>query len=157
MLKTIAWPVAVYGCESWTLRATDSKRLQAFEMACYRRMLKISWIEHRTNDSVLKEMGTERQILETVKRRKLQYFGHVIRAQNLCTHIPTGFVEGKPSRGRQRRRWTDDIKRRTSRVLQNARIWPEIVRAGGDGASTFHGPRPSTMRKGIDKTRQDKT
>ena len=61
-------------------------------------------------------MGTERQILETVKRRKLQYFGHAIRAQNLCTHILQGFVEGKRSRGRQRRRWTVDIKRWTSRT-----------------------------------------
>ena len=111
MLKTIVWPVAVYSCESWTLRVPDSKRLQAFEMSCYRRMLKISWTEHRTNDSVLNEMGTERQILETVKRRKLQYFGHVVRAQNLCTHILQGFVEGKRSRGRQRRRWIDGVKR----------------------------------------------
>ena len=116
MLKTIVWPVAVYGCESWTLRAADSKRLQAFEMPCCRRMLKISWTEHRTNDSVLNEMRTERQILETVKRRKPQYFGHVIRAQNLCTHILQGFVEGKRSRGRQRRRWIDDIKQWTSRT-----------------------------------------
>ena len=87
ILKTIVWPMAVYGCESWILRAADSERLQAFEMSCYRRMLKINWTEHRTNDSVLNKMETERQIRETVKRRKLQYFGHVIRAQNLCTHI----------------------------------------------------------------------
>ena len=60
-------------------------------------------------------MGTERKIVETVKRRKLQYFGHVVRAQNLCTHILQGFVEGKRSRGRQRRRWIDDIKGWTSR------------------------------------------
>ena len=115
ILKTIVWPVALYGCESWTLRAADINRLQAFEMSCYRRTLKISWTEHRTNESVLKEMGTERKILETVKRRKLQYFGHVIRAQNLCTHILQGFVEGKRSKGRQRRRWIDDIKGWTSR------------------------------------------
>ena len=115
ILKTIVWPVALYGCESWTLRAADINRLQALEMSCYRRTLKISWTEHRTNESVLKEMGTERKILETVKRRKLQYFGDVVRAQNLCTHILQGFVEGKRSKGRQRRRWIDDIKGWTSR------------------------------------------
>ena len=110
ILKTTVWPVAVYDCESWTLTAADINRLQVFEMSCYRRMLKISWTEHRTNESVLKEIGTERKILETMKRRKLQYFGHVVRARNLCTHILQGFVEGKRSRGRQRRRWIDDIK-----------------------------------------------
>ena len=115
ILKTIVWPVALHGCESWTLRAADINRLQALEMSCCRRMLKISRTEHRTNESVLKEMGTERKILETVKRRKLQYLGHVVRAQDLCTHILQGFVEGKRSRGRQRRRWMDDIKGWTSR------------------------------------------
>ena len=71
VLKTIVWSVALHGCESWTLTAADMNRLQTFEMSCYRRMLKISWTEHRTNESVLKEMATERKILETVKRRKL--------------------------------------------------------------------------------------
>ena len=110
MLKTIVWPVAVYGCESGTLRVADSKRLQAFGMSCYRRILEINWTEHRTNDSVLSELGTERKILETVKRRKLQYSGHVIKAPSLCTHILYGFIEGKRRRRRQRRRCIDDIK-----------------------------------------------
>ena len=77
-------------------------------------MLKISWTEHRTNDSVLSEMETERKILETVKRRKLQYFGHVIRAQSLCTHMLHEFIEGKRSRGGQRKRWVDDVEGWTS-------------------------------------------
>ena len=71
--KTTVWPVAVYGCESWTLRAADSKRLQILEMSCYRRMLKINWTEQRTNDSLLSEIGTKEKILETVKRRKQSY------------------------------------------------------------------------------------
>jgi hypothetical protein len=117
LLKTLVWPVALYGCETWTLRAADTARLMAFEMTCYRRALRISWTDHRTNEAVLEEMETERELMATIRKRKLQFFGHVIRARNLCTHILEGRVHGKRSRGRQRRRWSDDIKDWTGRSL----------------------------------------
>jgi len=83
----LVWSVATYGCESWTINAADRKRLNAFEMDMYRRMLRISWTEHRTNNSILEELEPARRFLAEVKRRKLQYFDHVVRADNLCTHV----------------------------------------------------------------------
>ena len=117
LMKTLVWPIALYGCESWTIKAEDLQRLHSFEMECYRRALRISWRMHRTNESVLQEMGTQRILVDTIKKRKLQYFGHVIRAQNLCTHIFEGRIDGGRSRGRQRKRWSDDIKEWTGRTL----------------------------------------
>ena len=66
-------------CETWTLRAAETKKLMTFEMLCYRRALRISWTAHRTNESVLEEMATERQLVAIVRKRKLQYFSHVVR------------------------------------------------------------------------------
>ena len=78
-------------------------------MHIYRRMLRISWTEHRTNESMLNEIGIDRELVATIKKRKLQYFGHMITAQNLCTHIFEGHLDGARGRGRPRRRWEDDI------------------------------------------------
>jgi len=82
-------------------------------MDMYRRMLRISWTKHRTNNSIFEELEPARRFLAEVRRRKLQYVGHVVRADNLCTHVLHGIVDGKRRRGRPRRRWTDDIKQWT--------------------------------------------
>ena len=77
----------MYGGESWTLKTSNIDKLEAFEMTCYRRiMLRISWKDHRTNGLVLNEIVTHREFVATVKKRKLQYFGHMIRAQNRAVH-----------------------------------------------------------------------
>ena len=78
-------------------------------MTCYRRMLRISFRQHRTNASVLDEVGEQNQLLQLAKARKLRYFGHVVRARNLCTSILHERIDGTRRRGRPRRRWTDDI------------------------------------------------
>ena len=105
----------------------------------YRRMLRISWTEHRTNNSILEQMEPACRFLAEVKRRKLQYFGHVVRANNLCTHVLHGIVAGKRRRGRPRKRWTDDIKQWTgisvAECVQHAKDrsawcpcqWPPIL------------------------------
>ena len=117
LMQSLVWSVLCgklqHGCESWTINAADRKRLNAFEMDMYRRMLRISWTEHRTNNSILEELEPARRFLAEVKRRKLQYFGHVVRADNLCTHVLHDIVAEKRRRGRPRRRWTDDIKQWT--------------------------------------------
>jgi len=87
LLQTLVWSVASYGSESWTLKAADKKRLVAFEMIAYRRMMRISWTEHRTNQSILDELSPSHRFLTTIQRRKLKYFGHVVRAENLSTDI----------------------------------------------------------------------
>ena len=110
LLKTLVWPIALYGCESWTLRKADTARLEAFEMGCYRRLLKVTWRQHRTNQSILDELQTTRQFIPLVKKRKLQYFGHIVRAQGLSNHLLEGRVHGQRPRGRPKRRWMDDVK-----------------------------------------------
>ena len=134
LLKSLVWPLALYGCEAWTLKANDISKLRAFEMTCYRRALKIPWTAHRTNESILLELGTQRELVMTVRKRKLQYFGHVTRANNICTHILEGRINGRRSRGRPRRRWTDDIKEWTrrplsecSRMARERSRWRELV------------------------------
>jgi len=76
LMQTLVWSLATYGCESWTINAADHNRLNAFEMDMYRRMMRISWTEHRTNNS--EELEPARRFVAEVKRRKLQYFGRVV-------------------------------------------------------------------------------
>ena len=88
-----------------------------FEMQMYRRIMHISWKDHRTNNSILEELKPTCRFLAEVKRRKLPYFGHVVRAENLSTHVLHGRIAGNRGRGRPRRRWTDDIKQWTGRSV----------------------------------------
>ena len=94
-MRALARSVATYGCESWTLKASDKKRIAGFEMRAYRRMLRISWKDHRTNQSILEELDTNARLLNDIglQRRKLWYFGHVVRADNLCASILHGHIE----------------------------------------------------------------
>ena len=73
------WPVAMYGCESWTLRKPDEAKINAFEMKCLRQVLRVSWTAKKTYEWVLNTAGVERSLLASVKERKLVYFGHVMR------------------------------------------------------------------------------
>ena len=134
LMNALVWPVATYGCESWTLRAVDMKRISGFEMTAYRRMLRISWRDHRTNQSILEQLDTSQQLLKVIQRRKLQYFGHLVRADNLSTFILHGRINGKRRRGRPRRRWTDDIKEWTGlsivdclRTARDRTAWRTLV------------------------------
>jgi len=97
--------------EGW---AVDKRRIQGFEMTAYRRLLGVSCTAHRTNASVLQEIQPQEPLLTTVQRRKLQYFGHVIRARNLCIEILEGRLDGKRRRGRPRRRWTRGVVKQNS-------------------------------------------
>ena len=79
LMRTLIWPVMMYGCESWTIKKWDEERIKAFEMKCIRKILGISWIEKKTNEWVLETAGVERNLLESIKRRKMFYFGHIMR------------------------------------------------------------------------------
>jgi len=109
--KVLVWPVAVYGCESWTLRAGDEKRIQAFEMQGLRQILHASWTAKRTNDWVLEKAEVSRNLLESVKARKLSYFGHAMRnnADSLEKQIMQGTTSGCHKRGRPKTAWIDNI------------------------------------------------
>ena len=103
----------MYGCESWTITEEIRRRIDAFEMWCYRRIMKISWKDRITNIEVLRRAGVkDKQVYQTISRRKLKFAGHVIRGSSgeMCKNIIEGSVEGKRSRGRQRKTWMGDIK-----------------------------------------------
>ena len=109
-LMACIFPVAIYGCEAWTISKTDEKKITSFEMKCYRKILRISWTERKTNASVLEQLGVKApQLLNLIKRQKLSYFGHIKRHNTLEKLFLEGTCEGRRGRGRPRRRWTQDI------------------------------------------------
>ena len=108
--KCYIWSTLLYGAETWTLTKVTSNRLEAFEMWLYRRMLRISWKEHKTNGEVLHKMKTKRSLLNNIKKRKCQYFGHIIRGNEVQRLLMEGRINGRRGRGRPRTMWTDNIK-----------------------------------------------
>ena len=108
----------LYGCETWTLMADTEKRIQAFEMKCMRKLLRISYLERKTNKFVRARVqsfvGPREPLLATVNRRKLQWFGHVTRHDTLSKTILQGTVEGVRKSGRQRKSWLDNVKEWTT-------------------------------------------
>ena len=101
-LLCLIWPVVLYGCEAWTLRKEESDKLKAAEMWFYRRLLRVSWTDKRTNESVLEELSVQRQLLQEIDRRRLRYIGHANRSTstNLMSTVMMGKVQGKRKRGR---------------------------------------------------------
>ena len=115
LLNALVWPVATYGCESWTIKKREEERINAFEMKCLRQVLRVSWTAKKTNEWVLKEAGVERHLLKAVKQRKLSYFGHVMRKTGDCLEkeMIQGTMPGTRRRGRPRTAWMDNIRKWT--------------------------------------------
>jgi len=84
LMKALLWPVATYGCESWTLRKNEETRVDTFEMKGVRKILRVSWTAKKTNEWVLNEAGVKRELFDTVKAKKLAYYGHTMRKQESC-------------------------------------------------------------------------
>jgi hypothetical protein len=122
IMNALIFPVALYGAETWAVGIADAKKIAAFGMWCWRRMLGISWKEHRTNEYVMSQVGHQTPLCDTIMRSKLQYFGHISRraGDNLEKVITQGLMEGKRKRGRPRIRWTDGIKEATGLSLITA-------------------------------------
>ena len=116
LVRSLVWTVLTYGAEGWTLTKADEKRIQSAELWIYRRMLRVSWTEHRTDDSILTELGTTRQLLGFVVRRKLSFFGHTIRdgGCELVKCMIQGKVSGKRRRGRPKTSYSSNITKWTS-------------------------------------------
>ena len=111
LYKALIWPIALYGCESWTLKKVDERKLEAFEMKGLRMILRVSWTSKRTNDWVSDKAGVDRNILFTVRKRKMEYFGHLMRKEGECLEkqMIQGTLSGSRKRGRPRIRWFDNI------------------------------------------------
>ena len=112
--KAIVLSTMLYGCESWTLNADSMTKIQTFENKCLRKLLGISWKDHRTNEFVKDQIrsmdGPQEPLLTTVKKRKLKWYGHITRHNTLSKTILQGTIEGGRRRGRQRKCWLDNIK-----------------------------------------------
>ena len=106
----MGFPVVMYGCESWTIKRAEHQRTDAFEMWCWRRLLRVPWTARRSNQSVLKEINPEYSLEGVMLKLKLQYFGHLMqRANSLEKTLMLGKIEGRRRRGGQRIRWFDSI------------------------------------------------
>ena len=104
------FPVVMYGCESWTIKKAEHWRIDAFELSCWRRLLRVPWIAKRSNQSILKKISLEYSLEGLILKLNLQFFGHLMRrADSLEKTLMLGKIEGGRRRGRQRTRWLDGI------------------------------------------------
>ena len=110
LAKAMVFPVVMYGCESWTIKKAEHRRIVAFELWCWRRLLRVPWTARRSNKSILKEISPEYSLEGRMLKLKLQYFGHLMqRADPFEKTLMLGNGEGRRRRGRQRMRWLDGI------------------------------------------------
>jgi len=111
-MKALVWPVATCGCESWTRRKNEETCLDAFEMKGLKKILRVSWTAKKTNERVLNKAGVKKELLDTVKARKLAYHDHTMRKQGSCLEkeIMQETMPGARRRGRPRTAWVDNIK-----------------------------------------------
>ena len=106
----MVFPVVMYGCESWTIKKAECKRIDAFKLWCWRRLLRVPWTARKSNQSILNEISPECSLEGLMLKLKLQYFGHLMwRTDSLEKTLMLGKTEGRRSRGWQRMRWLDGI------------------------------------------------
>ena len=110
LVKAMVFPVVMYGCESWTVKKAECRRTDAFELWCWRRLLRVLWTARRTNQSILKDMSPGCSLEGMMLKLKLQSFGHLMRrVDSLEKTLMLGGIGGKRRRGRQKMRWLDGI------------------------------------------------
>ena len=110
LVKAMVFPVVVHGCESWAIKKAEPQRIDAFELWCWRRLLRVPWTTRRSNQSILKKVSPEYTLEGQMLKLKLQYFGHLMqRTDSLEKTLMLGKIEGRKRRGRQRMRWLDEI------------------------------------------------
>ena len=110
LVKAMAFPVVMYGCESWTVKKAESRKIDAFELWCWRRLLRVPWTARRPNQAILKEISPGCSLAGLMLKLKLQYFGHLMRRVNsLEKTLMLGGIGGRRRRGQQRMRWLDGI------------------------------------------------
>ena len=122
LVKAMVFPVVMYGCESWTIKKAERQRIDAFELWCWRRLLRIPWTARRSNQSILKKINPEYSLEGLMLKLNLQYFGHLMqRTDSLEKTLTLGETEGRRRRGWQRMRWLDDITKSMDMSLNKLR------------------------------------
>ena len=110
LVKAMVFAVVMYGCESWTIKKAEYQRIDAFELWCWRRLLRVPWTARRSNQSTLKEISPEYSLEGLMLKLKVQYFGHLMqRTDSLEKTLMLGKMEGRRRRGRQRMKWLDGM------------------------------------------------
>ena len=133
----MVFPVVMYGCESWTVKKAERQRIDAFELWCWRRLLRVPWTARRSNQSILKEISPGCSLEGMMLKLKLQSFGHLMRrVDSLEKTLMLGGMGGRRRRGRQRMRWLESITTRWTWVWVNSGSW---WRTGRPGVLRFMG------------------
>ena len=153
LVKAMVFPAVMYGCESWTIKKAEHQRIDAFELWCWRRLLRVPWTPRRSSQSILKEINPEYSLEGLVLKLKFQYFGHLMRrADSLEKTMILGGIGGRRRRGWPRTRWLDGIT--NSMGMSLSKLQELVMGQGGLGCCDSWGHKESDTTEQLNWTEQ---